>query len=133
MTTQKALLMASHISHLAPIFPVSNIKESLLFYQAMGFKTEFLWEDPPSYAVLSAGENASLHLSLLNPEHRDRQVESLIYIFVHDVDAQYAICQKNGLTFHVDIGDRDYGMRDFELLDPDGHKITFGISLERNG
>jgi hypothetical protein len=29
----------------------------------------------------------------------------------------------------VPAGNRDYGMRDFEILDPDGHLLTFGQSI----
>lgn len=120
----------SQIDHLAPIFPVRDMSRALDFYQKIGFKTEFLWEDPPSYAVLSAGEQASLHLSLLAPEHHDRKTKSLVYLFVQDVDQVYRICLDAGISPYVEIGDRDYGMRDFEVLDPDGNQLTFGISLD---
>lgn len=116
-----------NISHISSILPVRDIQGSLDFYQKIGFKIEFLWQDPPSYAVLSAGE-ASLHLSLLAPEHRDRKVRSVLYIFVHDVDQMYQRCKDAGLDFAVEIDDRDYGMRDFEINDPDGHLLTFGKS-----
>jgi uncharacterized glyoxalase superfamily protein PhnB len=120
----------SNIESLAPIFPVRDLSRALDFYQKIGFKTEFLWEDPPSYAVLSAGEQAGLHLSLMAPGHRGRQTKSLLYLFVRDVDGIYRACLDAGISPYVEIGDRDYGMRDFELLDPDGNQLTIGTSLE---
>lgn len=117
----------NNISSIAPILPVRDLSRSLSFYEQLGFTTEFLWQEPPTYAVLTANE-ANLHLSLLAPQHRDRKVRSVLYLFVQDVDQMYESCQAAGLAIEVELGDRDYGMRDFELLDPDGHLLTFGES-----
>ena len=119
-----------NIAHLAPIMPVRDMAASLSFYNNIGFTTEFLWQEPPSYAVLKAGEGASIHLSLLDPKHRDRKVRSVIYIFVHDVDKMYQNCKDAGIAIEIEIADRDYQMRDFEVLDPNGHLITFGKGLD---
>ena len=119
-----------NISHLSPILPVRNMDKSLAFYNKLGFKNEFLWEDPVSYAVLSARENASIHLSLLSPEQKEDNRVSILYIFVHDVDQMYENCKANDIAIHVEIGDRDYMMRDFEIQDPDGNLITFGKNIE---
>ena len=119
-----------NISHLSPILPVRDMDKSLAFYNKLGFKNEFLWEDPVSYAVLSARENASIHLSLLSPEQKEDNRVSILYIFVHDVDQMYENCKANDIAIHVEIGDRDYMMRDFEIQDPDGNLITFGKNIE---
>ncbi|MEL7123712.1 MAG: VOC family protein [Bacteroidota bacterium] len=119
-----------NISHLSPILPVRDMALSLAFYNKLGFKNEFLWEEPVSYAVLSAGENAAIHLSLLAPEHKDNNKVSILYIFVHDVDKMYESCKANGIDIHIDIDDRAYRMRDFEIKDPDGNLITFGKNIE---
>ena len=123
--------MRTNISHLAPVFPVREMKRSLSFYQKIGFSEEFLWEDPPSYAVLSAGESVGLHLSLLDPKDQDRASSSLIYVFVHDVDAHYKHCLDQEIPISIALADQAYGMREFELKDPDGNTIVFGTSLER--
>ena len=119
-----------NISHLSPILAVSNMEASLKFYNSLGFTTEFLWQDPPSYAVLAAGENASVHLSLLDPEDRANPPRGIIYIFVHDVDKLYQDCLDQGIKIKVEIGDRDYRMRDFEIKDPDGNLLTLGKGLD---
>ena len=125
--------MKKNISHLAPILAVRDMSEGLKFYNTLGFKTDFEWQDPPTYAVLTGSEEAKIHLSLLDAEHRDREINALVYVFAHDVDALYEICKKEGFALISDIGDRDYGMRDFDLKDPFGNQITFGKSLERIG
>ena len=119
-----------NISHLSPIMAVSKMEPSLKFYNTIGFKTEFLWQDPPSYAVLSAGENAGIHLSLLDPAHKGKPPRGIVYIFVHDVDKLYQECLDKGIKIKVAIGDRDYRMRDFEVEDPDGNLLTLGKGLD---
>ena len=119
----------NNISHLAPILPVRDMEKALAFYKKLGFEEGFLWQEPVTYAVLNAGENAAVHLSLLEPERRDNPIKSIIYLFVHDVDALYQRCLDEQIDIHVEIGDRDYQMRDFEVLDPDGNLLTFGKGL----
>ncbi|WP_280289971.1 hypothetical protein [Pseudomonas sp. BN417] len=34
-----------------------------------------------------------------------------------------------GVDFYCAIGDRDYGMRDFSVRDPDGNQIGMGAAL----
>ena len=119
-----------NISHLAPILAVRDMKKALTFYNEIGFKTEFLWQDPPSYAVLSGGGSASIHLSLLDPAHRGQKTKGVIYVFVHNVDQLYEECLEKGSSIAEGIATRDYGMRDFEILDPDGNLLTFGTRAE---
>ncbi|MEO0338027.1 MAG: VOC family protein [Bacteroidota bacterium] len=120
----------NNISHLAPILPVRDMGKALTFYKKLGFQEGFLWEEPVTYAVLNNGGNAAVHLSLLDPERRKSPVKSIIYLFMHDVDAMYKRCLDEQIDIHVEIADRDYRMRDFEVLDPDGNLLTFGKGLD---
>ncbi len=119
-----------NISHLAPILPVRDMDKALDFYKRLGFKEGFLWQEPVTYAVLNVGENVAVHLSLLDQKHRNSMVKSIIYLFVHDVDAMYQRCLDEQIAIHVELADRDYRMRDFEILDPDGNLLTFGKGLD---
>jgi len=118
-----------HFSHAATVIPVIDVSRSLAFYRdQLGFKVTFSWEDPPSYAVLKAGEHVQIHLS-----QRPQQAEAaaagagtMVYIFVQDIDGLYQAYSQREVAIHTPIGDRDYGMRDFDLLDPDGNIISFG-------
>ncbi len=53
-----------------------------------------------------------------------------MYIFVHDIDGLYGEFINRNVKIGCEIGDRDYDMRNFDIIDPDGHRITFGCSLE---
>ncbi len=117
-----------HFSHAAPIMPVDDMQRSLAYYRdQLGFKVDFTWEDPVSYAIVRAGENVQIHLSLRDkPIGKDRPSRSMIYIFVRDIDDLYQVYQERKVNIKTPISDRDYKMRDFDVEDPDGHVITFG-------
>lgn len=115
------------LSHSATVFAVSDMERSLTFYnQGLGFEIEFTWMDPPEYAVLKR-DNVNLHLSLTDdpinpPKHRS------LYIFPYNVDAVYSEFKNKNLTGLSEIGDRDYDMRDFDVRDPDGYIVCFGLA-----
>jgi uncharacterized glyoxalase superfamily protein PhnB len=47
-------------------------------------------------------------------------------VFVRDVDRLYADLVAGGAKPINTPEDRDYGMRDFDVVDPDGNQLTFG-------
>ncbi len=116
------------LSHSATIFPVSDMERSLVFYRdQLGFEVTFAWEDPVSYAVLKR-DDISIHLSLSDGTVTTSG-HTALYIFPYDVDAVYSELKAKGVSFLTDIGDRDYGMRDFDIKDPDGHILSFGKGI----
>ncbi len=117
--------MPKLLSHHATIFSVPDIEQALSFYRdKLGFSVEFLWQDPPSYAVLQRDEAVKLHLS---QSENTVSGHGMAYVFVHDIDALHEEFRKKGLP----VGDApikaDYGMRDFDLADPWGNRLTFGM------
>ena len=48
-------------------------------------------------------------------------------IFVQDVDATHAELATTGANIAKPPQTYDYGMRDFDIHDPDGNRITFGM------
>ncbi|HLL84360.1 MAG TPA: VOC family protein, partial [Longimicrobium sp.] len=48
-----------------------------------------------------------------------------VYFVVDDVDGLYELHRRNGVEAEPP-GDREYGMRDYPVRDPDGHTIVFG-------
>jgi hypothetical protein len=49
----------------------------------------------------------------------------MVYIQLSGVDAYFAELQERSVEAS-EPGDRPYGMRDFELIDPDGNRLAFG-------
>jgi len=116
-------------SHAATVFPVSDMEKSIVFYRdQLQFEVLFTWMEPIDYAVLKK-DGIGIHLTL-----QDTRVvtsgRTALHVFVHDVDAVYANVKQHGTIIHTTIGDREYGMRDFDVKDPDGHIISFGMGIK---
>ncbi len=52
-----------------------------------------------------------------------------VRIMVDDVDAMYRRVTDSDVTIVHDIGDRDYGLRDFIIRDPDGFRLRFAAPV----
>ena len=115
-----------NFSHSASVFKVTNIGESIDFYtKLLPFNLTFSWGNPKEYAVLKKGD-VSIHLTSQPEKHSNEITPSHIYIFVHDVEAILNLCKKNGIKIISQPDNRDYKMKDFDIVDLDGNIITFG-------
>ena len=52
-----------------------------------------------------------------------------MYFFLHDVNVFYDKLITNGVLIHNEIGDRDYQMRDFDVVDNTGYLLAFGTGM----
>jgi catechol 2,3-dioxygenase-like lactoylglutathione lyase family enzyme len=104
------------------------------FRDVLGFHLDpdtGLFGDQPNegavYGILDR-DGVTLHLQIrrldLPTERQD--IETDAYVNVSDVDALYAEYQAAGVTIHRPIEDAPYGMRDFCISTPDGHRVAFG-------
>ncbi|MEL6536980.1 MAG: VOC family protein [Bacteroidota bacterium] len=117
-------------SHAATVLAVQSMERSLTFYRdQLGFTVSFTWQEPITYAVLRRGD-VSVHLTLRDDETRPSSVNTSLYIFVYNVKAVYQELQKQGVTLPEAPEARDYAMEDFDVVDPDGYRISFGESVE---
>jgi catechol 2,3-dioxygenase-like lactoylglutathione lyase family enzyme len=109
----------------ATVLHVNDMPTALAFYRdKLGFAVSFAWEDPPRYVCLRLDE-AAIHLNSYVPPAGP----SHVCIFCNGVDALYAQLTARGVRITDPIADRAYGMRDFEVTDPDGHWIVFGQGI----
>ena len=122
--------MKKLFSHSSVIFPVEDPWRSATYYQeVLGFKIAFTWEDPPSYVVVNRDEAVSIHFSKREDDYKPSGRHVALAVFVHDVDALYKEFEASGATISNPIGNRPWGMRDFDTIDPDGFIISFGQEL----
>lgn len=119
---------SSLFSHAATVLPVHDVDASIAFYRdQLGFQLTFTWKEAPTeYAVLKAGNDVSLHLTLRRDGLTPSPDHTILHVFVHDVDQLYQAYQQREVPIVTPIGDREYNMRDFDIKDPDGHIICFG-------
>jgi catechol 2,3-dioxygenase-like lactoylglutathione lyase family enzyme len=111
-------------AHLAPVLRVADASAAAAWYRRLGFTKQ--WEHRfapglPLYVGI-ARDAAQIHLS----EHTgDARPDTLVYLYVDDVDAAAKAC---GVT---EIDDMEWG-RDFEVTDPDGNRIRVGSARTRS-
>ena len=111
------------------VFQISDLEKSIAFYTGvLGFELDFKYGEPNFYAGLNLGP-VSLHLNT-NNRFKDYTGRGHIYIFCDEVDTLYDDLVKKGVKINSPIGDQAYGLRDFNISDPDGNMLGFGASLE---
>ena len=117
--------MEKKLSHFAIQFPVIDIDHAINWYtDKLGFECTFRWGSPVEYAVLKRDEAVSIHL--VSEEATVLIDPRVIYVFCYNVDEVYKEFKEKGVDIAREITAHEYGMRDFEVIDPSGHKLVFG-------
>lgn len=116
--------MKPNISHFAAIFPAKNPETLAIWYaEKLGFEITFKWGQPVDYVVTNKDHKISIHFSRSEKENLQ---PAMVYMFCEDVDSIYAEFEKKGVQRITKPEDQDYSMRDFDLIDPEGNRLTFG-------
>jgi len=112
-----------------PVLQVADVQASVAYYtDTLGFISHGAWGDPPDFSIVQRGD-----VSIALDRARDGGVPLnqywAAYIYVSDVDALCAELKAKGAEIAREIEDTDYGCRDFDIRDRDGHLIAFGQVL----
>jgi len=109
-----------------------DVQKSIAFYcDALGFEVVNRLDDVgrSGWASLRNGQAqvmlASPSYVPMAPRINGRHTSSLCYIYIDDVAALHASLLAAGHAV-TDVVVRFYGMKEFELVDPDGHVLVFG-------
>lgn len=106
-------------------FAVSDINAAIEFYtKKLGFKLAFTWSDPPTFAGVNLGR-MQMFLQNGTPDPKGCSV----YFMVGDADQLYEFHRANGVEVAQEIGDREYGIRDYVVRDLHGYHLSFGHHL----
>ena len=114
----------------SPTLHVADMRRTLAFFEkSLGFRCTFKVDDDlhPEipYAIVER-DQVAIHLQL-----RDTVAgTSSCYITVDDADSVWAEVQKAGVRVTRPIENSGYGMRDFNIADPDGNNVGFGQTIE---
>jgi catechol 2,3-dioxygenase-like lactoylglutathione lyase family enzyme len=105
---------------------VRDLRRSLAFYRALGFAVLIEKED---FAALT-WEDHRLFLDQHSdlPEPPATPVMN-VRVMVPDVDRCWQRVTELGLRVVAVIADREYGLRDFTIADPDGFGLRFATRL----
>ena len=123
--------MLRHMVEVAvPILPSRDLRETLAFYEALGFENRVAPPDEWDYLIVGRGD-VWLHF------HAAPQVDPLTpaascYVYVEDADALHdawrSVVEPDPATGSRIVAplDTDYGMREFAVVDRSGNLIRVG-------
>ena len=110
-----------------PVLQVSDVTRSETFYcEKLGFRSHGVWGDPPAFAIVQRGRiTIALDQSRAGAPAPVNQYWAA-YLYVEDADTLCAEFRGRGVEIHRELEDTAYGLRDFDVRDPDGHILAFG-------
>lgn len=110
--------------HVLPRVPVSDVDRSITYYQeALGLDLAWRTDDGQLAAIATGGIEILLLVPWIGEEPLPPQS---FYVYVEDPDALCADAEQAGANVVDTVALRPYGMRDFAVHDPDGHRFTLG-------
>lgn len=120
MTTEPRLESAT------PVLKSGDYARSRAFYEGtLGFRVVEEGGDPPRFGIFKRGTSVLFVNSWKEPPNPVPGVWEA-YIHVTGMDALFAELQAAGAPIVRPVEDTVYGMREFEVADPDGNVVCFG-------
>lgn len=113
------------------VLAVDNLERSRQFYiQKLGFAEDLSVEGwsflSRGACTLRLGDCPGIRPMSAVPDH-----SWFAYLHVRDAGNLYAEIVKNGVEIWHELADKPWGMREFAIVTPDGHRIVFGEDLTR--
>ena len=110
--------------HAVPVLRITSGSGSLDFYARLGF--EIAWEHRfaaglPLFASVLRG---NWHV-FLSEHDEDAAPKGLAYFYADDVDAVHEAWRSLGVVLEPPQ-DRPWGMRELQVVDPDGNRLRVG-------
>jgi len=122
------------LEKLSPILPSRDIDATEAFYRALGFLTVYKDNDP-GYLLLKR-DGAEVHF-FWSADHDPKKSDHGAYLRPSDIDAfsaevaQLGLPSAPGFPRFLPAEDKDWGMREAVIWDPDGNLIRAGQELPR--
>jgi hypothetical protein len=116
-----------------PILPSRNLRETLSFYEGLGFENRGAEPEEWDYLIIGRGD-VLLHFHA-EPDVDPLSTSASCYIYVTDAQRLYDMWvdsvvpdQKTGSRLVAPV-DTDYGMREFAVVDRSGNLIRVGSQI----
>lgn len=132
-------------SQVTPILNVSNMAQSIEWFEKLGFCKCWDWGNPPTFAAVGSGEieiflcqgaqggrgKSSLKMTG-GPDGSDDQEKGVwMSLWVGDVDAVHARCIQKGIEVTMPPTNEPWGVREMHARHPDGHVLRISKGLSR--
>ena len=113
-----------------PVLQVADVERSERFYcEKLGFRSHGSWGEGPDFCIVQRGRvTLALDQSQDGGDIPTNQYWAA-YVYVEDADALCREVAGKGVDIVRGPEDMPYGLRDFDIRDPDGHILAFGHDL----
>ena len=129
-----------HVQGLAPILNVSNIEQSIIWFEKFGWKRLWDWHPPYAGAPVTFGAVGSGEVEIFlcldgqggrgtGGGHGSDGQGVWMSLFVENVDAEYSNCVAAGLDVIRAPKDEPWRVREMHVRHPDGHTFRVGHGL----
>jgi uncharacterized glyoxalase superfamily protein PhnB len=120
---------------LTPMLICADVQASIKFYtDVIGLEVDERMDDVGKSGWASVGRDG-VHLMLASPTYfpdmpkvNDRYYQAQYYFYTDELDALREHIKAKGAET-TEIIEQSYGMREFEMVDPDGHILIFGQNI----
>jgi uncharacterized glyoxalase superfamily protein PhnB len=114
-----------------PILNVTDIEASFVWFEKLGFTRGFAWRDQPDAAVTFGSVHGGESEIFLCQGAQGGRGDSGTWmsIFLDDVDAAYATCEREGIEVTMPPEDEPWGVREMHVRHPDGHILRIGTGV----
>lgn len=117
----------SQLSAIVTTIQVTQLERAIEFYNQLGFIKDWTWpDDSPTHASLSKD---GVGFMITIKADGDSIQKADLYFRISNVEGYHKHLKDNDVI-DADLIQSDYGMLDFSISDPWGHRLTFG---EPNG
>ncbi len=113
------------ITHYSAVLAVNKLIDSIDFYCfRLGFELVDSYGNPPYYAEIRRGQGQSLMLLDQSTAGPPATHVSLAF-YSEDIDTLYEEFQAKQVPIKEALENKAYGMREFQIEDPNGYLIVF--------
>jgi hypothetical protein len=118
---------------ITPILNVSSLPDSFEWFAKLGWVKLWDWCPPGEAPSFGAVGNGECEIFVCRDGQGGRGVDNgaWLSIWVDDVDAVYARCQREGLEVTWPPTDEPWGVREMHARHPDGHVFRIGRGTEQ--
>lgn len=135
------------VKHLTPILNVSNIQQSFLWFEKLGWKKGWDWGSPPTFGGVCSGHceiflcqngqggrGLSGYPATFGPASNEAAEKGVwMSLWVDDVDAFHQRCLEQGIEVTWPPTDMPWDVREMHVRHPDGHVFRVSQGIEGHG
>lgn len=132
------------VKHLTPILNVSDIQQSFLWFEKLGWKKGWDWGAPPTFGGVCSGHceiflcqngqggrGVSSYPATFGPDSNEAAEKGVwISVWVDDVDTLHQRCLDQGIEVTWPPTDMPWNVREMHVRHPDGHVFRVSRGIE---